>query len=83
VSPLPLHTKSNSVYPRYLGKEMTVRDRYGTEYHGTLKAWRDEFILLANTTEDILISRENDNIVSIRVKTGNGNASRKDRNVVL
>jgi hypothetical protein len=76
MSPLPI-TKSNFVYPRFLGKEVTVRDRTGMDYRGTLKVWRNEFITLLSDGEEIVISREADNIVSMRVKMDGG--TRKDR----
>jgi hypothetical protein len=56
------------VYPFFLDKLITVRDRTGMEYHGVLRFWKPTHITLHSEEEEIVISREQENIVSIRVK---------------
>ncbi len=53
------------VWPRFLGKEVVLRDTAASEYKGTLRAWDDDVITLeANGSEVIVIRRES--VISVR-----------------
>jgi hypothetical protein len=67
-----------ATYPRYVNREITVRDRTGKEYHGVLRKWGDHDITLQNGSQEIVVNRRNDNIVSLWTDTNGSPPSRKE-----
>jgi hypothetical protein len=53
-------------YPRFLNKQIQVRDRTGAEYEGILLSWGAFYITLQDGPGLILVSRQQGNIVSLR-----------------
>lgn len=55
-------------YPALIGKWLQIQIRTGDKIEGNLRHWEDRYITLRNDGELILISREEGNIVSVRLK---------------